>query len=66
MADISELETKVALLGEYKAYSSRSARENIDYLVEHERKRELLLAESGNIAAKLNAYLPILKQCSQR
>ena len=65
-ANVSELETKAALLGEYKAYSWRSVRENLDYLEEHETKRRSLLAETNKEMAKMNRLLPILKQCAQK
>ena len=65
-ANVSKLETKVALVGEYKAYSWRSVRENLDYLEEHETKRRSLLAETNKEMAKMNRLLPILKQCAQK
>ena len=66
MANVSALETKVALLGEYKAYSWRSVRENLDYLEEHEAKKKSLLAETSKETAKMNRLLPVLKQCAQK
>lgn len=65
-ANVSELETKVSLLGEYKAYSWRSVRENLDYLEEHEAKRRSLLADTNKEMAKMTRLLPILRQCAQK
>jgi hypothetical protein len=65
MSNVSELEAKAARLGEYKAYSWRSVRENLDHLEEHEAKKDSLQAEINKSTTRINRLLPVLKQCAQ-